>query len=177
MTDTVNMMTISSDRLARFERKTIPEPNSGCLFWLGSVNAQGYGMFWNGSRLERAHRFAYRVFRNPELSSKIFVLHRCDTPGCVNAWHCFEGDAKANTTDMWNKGRAAVTNRYGASVSNAKLTDDEVGKIRLAYALGVANQCELAREYGVSDGAIWAIVHWRTWTKPSGETIEKGRGR
>ena len=40
----------------RFWDKVSPEPNSGCWLWLGSVTAKGYGEFWAGDRLERAHR-------------------------------------------------------------------------------------------------------------------------
>lgn len=44
------------------ERNSIPEPNSGCWLWYGSVNSWGYGRL--DKRIERqAHRLSYLAFK------------------------------------------------------------------------------------------------------------------
>jgi hypothetical protein len=85
---------------------------SGCWLWFAGSNEHGYGVFWNGSRLEKAHRFAYRAFVG-SLADDADLCHRCDTPACVNPSHLFVGNALSNVTDMWAKSRATVQWRRG----------------------------------------------------------------
>ncbi|KKK63955.1 hypothetical protein LCGC14_2989040 [marine sediment metagenome] len=46
----------------------VPEyrPELGpCWLWMGTVNRNGYGMFWDGGRNVRAHRWAYEFCVGP----------------------------------------------------------------------------------------------------------------
>jgi hypothetical protein len=88
----------------RFERKTIWEPNSGCLLWTGSVTNQGYGRILEGDKVVTATHVALRL-AGKEVPNTMFVLHRCDNPSCVNVDHLFVGSLKANMADMVAKGR------------------------------------------------------------------------
>jgi hypothetical protein len=55
--------------------------------------------------------------------------------------------------------------RRGVAASLAKLTDADVAEIRrLFVATPRPTQWDLARRYGVTQSAIWAILHRRTWT-------------
>jgi hypothetical protein len=75
-----------------------------CLLWTGPRRSDGYGVFrYRGKRL-KAHRVAYAVF-NGAIPDGAYVLHRCDTPPCVNPDHLWLGDAAANARDMVAKGR------------------------------------------------------------------------
>ena len=50
--------------IERFEEKYIPEPNSGCWIWLGTVQKNGYGRFgFNSGRSGFAHRWSYLYFK------------------------------------------------------------------------------------------------------------------
>jgi hypothetical protein len=96
---------MANERIAeRFFEKTIPVTESGCLIWLGACNNKGYGQFWTGERNELAHRFACRL-AGRHLADDELGLHTCDIPCCVNEKHVFAGDHKANSADMFAKGR------------------------------------------------------------------------
>lgn len=163
-------------RLALFERKFIPEPNSGCWIWFGGVNEHGYGVFWNGERLEKAHRFSLRA-AGVVVPHDADVCHTCDFPPCVNPEHLFVADAQANVDDMWRKRRATVQRRRGTAQGQAKLDDEIAARIRALYAAGILNQYELAAEYDVHQRTIWNVIHRRNWTASSGVVIERGRGK
>ncbi len=51
----------------------------------------------------------------------------------------------------------------GEAHSNAKLSEDTVREIRTVYAKGGVRMKDLASQYGVSFGAIQAIIAGRTW--------------
>ena len=73
-------------------RKTLedatPEPNTGCLLWLGWVNKNGYGMVRPpGSRqLMWAHRWAWISAFGP-IPEGLTVDHRCNVRSCVEVRH------------------------------------------------------------------------------------------
>ena len=84
------------------ESRTIPEPNSGCLIWLGAMNPTGYGM----ARNRFAHRVAYELATGVQLDNpKLVVRHICDVRCCVNPNHLLLGTAQDNTNDMIKRGR------------------------------------------------------------------------
>lgn len=53
--------------------------------------------------------------------------------------------------------------RRGEGVGTAKLTADQVSTIRERYAAGGVTQRQLAREFGVSQGAIFFVLSGRNW--------------
>lgn len=92
----------------RIEAYSIPEPNSGCWIWLGAVTQAGTKherakIFFtsNGSPAARAAYFAYRG----TIPAGHCVLHKCDTPLCVNPDHLWTGTHLDNVRDMDRKGR------------------------------------------------------------------------
>lgn len=153
------------------------EPNCGCWLWIGGSNEHGYGIFWNGARLEKAHRFSLRAHREPNLPDDADVRHSCDMPACVNPEHLSAGTTLDNVTDMWARSRATVQIRTGTAQSQAKLDDQKVADIRRLYRTGLYRQCDLADDYGVAQSQIWKVVNHRGWKKPSGVELERGRGK
>ena len=96
---------------ARIERLSIPEPNSGCWIWLGAVSDANTVHQRAKIRFGRpgmpAARAAYEAYCGPIPEGK-HVLHRCDTPLCVNPAHLWVGTHTDNMRDMHRKGRAVV---------------------------------------------------------------------
>lgn len=77
----------SAARLAAFEAKYIPEPNSGCWLWLGATRtARGYPLFYDGARKVGGHRWSYESFVGP-IPAGLTIDHLCRTPSCVNPDH------------------------------------------------------------------------------------------
>lgn len=107
-------MTIAKPLKDRIEAHSIPEPNSGCWLWLGSVDRQGYGRMSinNAERRETglpasqlAHRMSWLCHRGPIVPASLLVLHRCDNPACVNPDHLWLGTHIDNAHDCIAKGR------------------------------------------------------------------------
>ncbi len=61
--------------------KIMPEPNSGCWFWLGALS-RGYGSLKNA----RAHRVAYEMTIGP-IPEGLVIDHLCRVTSCVNPDH------------------------------------------------------------------------------------------
>jgi hypothetical protein len=83
---------------------SIPEPTTGCWLWLRSRDKDGYGSLRADGRTRRAHREAYMAYMGP-IPDGAHVLHKCDTPACVNPDHLFLGTQRDNLRDCVVKGR------------------------------------------------------------------------
>lgn len=130
-----------------------------CWVWTGNRNTRGYGSFWNGSRDERAHRFAYRLVFGP-IAPGMFVCHRCDNPGCVRPAHLFQGTHSDNMRDAHRKGRLPQT-RPGRGNHYVKLSEDQVREIRLAWGTG-ESQSSIARRYQVASMTVSGICRLKS---------------
>lgn len=86
---------------------TMPEPNTGCRFWLGVANNYGYGLVGVVGKKspQLVHRMAYLQFCGP-IADGMTVCHRCDHPLCAEPSHLFLGSHGDNMRDMFGKGRA-----------------------------------------------------------------------
>lgn len=95
----------------RFWRFVTFEPNTGCWLWTGNTTKFGYGMLVVGSmangtrRPEMTHRLSYEMHKGP-ITNGLCVLHKCDTPQCVNPDHLWLGTKSDNSLDAHSKGRA-----------------------------------------------------------------------
>lgn len=69
--------------LASIERSSMPEPNTGCWLWLGTLDNKGYGRIGRGSL---AHRVAYELVVGP-IPEGLELDHLCRTPACCNPAH------------------------------------------------------------------------------------------
>lgn len=145
----------------RLERKSIPEPNSGCLLWFGAINSDGYAHIkWNG-RVESAHRLVWRE-RYGEIPAGKVVLHRCDVRCCLNVNHLRIGTQLDNIADMNAKGRHAAGPQpkiQGERHGNRRLTDDAVRQIRVDKR----PETKIAEEYGISRSVVGGVRRRETW--------------
>lgn len=133
----------------RFEAKI--DKSGDCWMWTGYKLPSGYGQIWDGVSNTRAHRLSYEIYIG-KISEGLFVLHKCDTPACVNPAHLFLGTAKDNAMDMMKKGRCSAN----------ILEDFEVLEIRDMRKNGYTGK-ELSEKYSVTQGTISRIVQNRTW--------------
>jgi hypothetical protein len=142
-----------------FDDLYIPEPNSGCWLWLSGINNKGYGIREVGGRRKLAHRISYEMFCG-EIPDGLCVLHRCDTPLCINPRHLLLGTKLENTRDMDAKGRRVNTPQLGSKHGMAKLTEADVIAIRNDPRMP---QSLIAKDYGVTKEMIYNIKKRRNW--------------
>jgi Autographiviridae endonuclease len=127
----------------RFLAKVSPRAD-GCWLWTGLVRPDGYGAVRFEGREQAAHRVAWKLFRG-KIGEGISVCHKCDVRACVNPAHLFLGTPAA------------------------KLTEQQVCRIKTMLKEDKMYASEIAREFGVSETAIRAIKAGKTW-REAGKT-------
>lgn len=144
----------------RFYEKVDSSPGNGlqgdCHFWTAHLNSHGYGTFAMWGKSDLAHRVAYFLATGMHPGDHE-VCHTCDTPWCVNPEHLWLGDHSKNMADMAAKGRGRPPK--GAQHTSAKLTENDVQMVRSS----AESTASLARQLGVTEGAIASIRKGRTW--------------
>jgi len=122
----------------RFDSKVRQQPN-GCHIWVASKDACGYGNFSTGTRWVRAHRFSYERAYGL-VPSSLYVLHKCDTPACVNPEHLFVGTQADNMQDKIAKGRSSTGGWVLSLETRNKMSVAQLGNKK---ALGIKKSPEL----------------------------------
>ena len=69
----------------RLERLSIPEPNTGCRIWLGSLS-DGYGRVGVGRQSKRAHVASWELENGP-IPEGMEPDHKCRVRCCIEASH------------------------------------------------------------------------------------------
>src|SRR5262245_60938359 len=115
--------------------RCIPEPNSGCLLWEGSMPTQKgnrrqlYGSIRLNGKMVAVHRVAWQAAFGA-IAHGEHILHRCDVGLCCNPNHLFSGGYRDNIADKVTKDRA-----------KKRLTAAKARQIRAAVGM---TQAELA---------------------------------
>lgn len=153
------MIKLRRGELERIERHFTPEPNTGCWLWYGARLPRGYGqMYFRGHRLY-AHRLMFALFRRSP--GALLVLHRCDTPECVNPDHLFLGTQADNMQDAKRKGRMRMwltpERTRGELNVKAKITDAQRAELLVEKRRG-SRTVDLARRYGITTTRVCQIV-------------------
>ena len=134
----------------------------GCWLWTRATDNHGYGSVTRYYRRHKAHRLSYSAFVE-EIPPGACVLHKCDTPACVNPDHLELGTKKENTRQMCERGRArggAINPPKGEQHANSKLKEEDVLNIKRDER-GHKIICE---EYGVSRALISLIKSGKRWS-------------
>lgn len=138
------------------EDKYITEPNSGCWLWCGCRDRHGYGKVGVNRSPKLAHRVSWQVHRGP-IPKGICVLHKCDTPACINPDHLYLGTQRDNASDRVQRGRQATGEQHKSS----RLSLAVVNEIRASTETNVA----LARRFGVTNGHVSKIRLRQRWNQ------------
>lgn len=136
-------------------------PNA-CWPWTGSTAKSGYGNFKVASYVSiRASRFAYAVTHKRDPGA-MFTCHTCDNPPCCNPKHLWLGDTKANSHDMVKKGRNNTGPQDGHNNGNAKLSAEEVAKIKECILAGMNNKV-IAEIFEITHSLVSLIRRGKLW--------------
>lgn len=100
-----------------------------CWLWLGPKRNM-YGVAWYRGKGCGAHRLAWQ-FTHGEIpalaaadSRGACILHRCDTPACVNPAHLFLGSHRDNMADKNAKDRNAWKNKPLCKKGHQRTSDN-----------------------------------------------------
>ena len=131
------------------------EKKGDCLIYGGVKDRHGYGFITTGPRKNRTtirvHRYVCRHFHGDPQDPKMFALHSCDNPSCVNPEHLSWGTHQENR----RQARDRLCNLKGK-----KLTPELVVQIKASQG----SNAEVAKMFGISRshaGAIRRGVYWK----------------
>ena len=141
------MITLVEDR---FWAKVIKSQE--CWLWKAARSPRGYGIFYDGNRLVYAHRVSWSL-ANGEIPQGMNVLHRCDTPECVNPKHLFLGTQSDNLLDCRKKNRLTQAK---------KLTIADARKIRSLRKEGF-HISSIASGFKISGKQVYNVLQNKQW--------------
>jgi hypothetical protein len=158
----------------RFWSKVMRGADGECWEWQGGRD-HGYGSIGRGKGSVRANRLSWELHNGPIPDGK-HVLHTCDNRSCCNPAHLYIGTDVENARDRVERGRAKGPSGpivrapgWNRKVRDddrrggiRKFTDEREQEIAARYRAGGVSKSALAREYGVSQPTITAIVNRAT---------------
>lgn len=77
---------LSEKALLSFREKIAIDDKTNCHLWQAYVGQNGYGQFWDGSKVRGAHVVGYEIVKGP-LPPGTEPDHRCRNRACTNAHH------------------------------------------------------------------------------------------
>lgn len=119
------------------------DKSTSCWLWTSNRHHNGYGQIAqsrNGSAKQRwlwAHRVSWELTHGA-IPADLFVLHRCDTPLCVNPDHLFLGTKQDNIDDSVQKGRYTAWRKSGVRLDGSVAKPSSGGRLgpgRRFYAI------------------------------------------
>jgi hypothetical protein len=135
----------------RFWEKVERAGAEDCWLWQGAVDGHGYGSIGLSEprrTIGKAHRVSWELANGP-IPPGLGVLHKCDTPLCVNPAHLFLGTNTENTADKTFKGRAA-----------RKINTETAKQI---FVIQKSTK-EIAQMFGVSVSLVGQIKRGTVWS-------------
>jgi hypothetical protein len=109
------------------EDKILPEPNSGCWIWMGSIYGTGYGCITANKKYFLVHRVVYKCLRGT-IPSNLQIDHLCRNRICCNPDHLEPVTSKVNAlrgNSILAKNARKIFCKYGH-----KLTEENTYEYR-----------------------------------------------
>lgn len=154
-----------TDPLVTLLSRIDKQPN-GCWNYNGTIGWGGYGQIKTGGISYTAHKLMWRLWNRKEVPKGLVIRHTCiGNPGCINPKHLLLGTQKENIQDIIRQGR--FKSAFGTP--DRKFSAETVREIRRLRNQTVKGQRksptlrELAKRYKTTDGAIWAMVNFKTY--------------
>jgi hypothetical protein len=132
--------------------------DTGCLEWMLYRNPAGYGQIRVNYKLWLVPRFVYTKCV-ADIPEGLIIMHTCDNPSCINPEHLRLGTHAQNQRDKMYKGRGNA----GVQNGQAKLTLEQVERIRQLHSIEGRSLASIGREYHVGRSCIFKIVHKLHW--------------
>lgn len=133
-----------------------------CWLWTKGRISSGYGEFCTNRGTYYAHRVSYALAKGDP--GKLFVMHSCDNPPCVNPDHLSIGTCRDNSFDAWDKGRLPHPPiMLGEKNPWSKITEAQVREIRTLREGGMILRL-IAERYGLSIATTQKIATRQAWT-------------
>lgn len=145
---------------ARFLRDVVlPYDGDDCLTWPFTDRGTGYGRIRLDGREVSVNRIICEAEHGPPPTPKHEATHSCGNGhlGCVTKRHLRWGTHAENMADKLIHDTNTRGERHGA----AKLTTDDVREIR--SLLGSMPQTAIAKQFGVTRGAVKGIARGHNW--------------
>ena len=130
-----------------------------CWPWTFTTDREGYGVFKSGRRHHRAARWVLQQKLGRPLRGTEKTRHTCDNKICCNPAHLIPGTHADNTRDAVERARV----RRGEGHGSARVTAEQVIKIRRRYATGGVTHQQLAEQYHLSPSEIGRVIRRETW--------------
>lgn len=132
-----------------------------CLIWPFAKMSNGYPLAWWRGKKDGGHRIMCELAHGEPPTPKHDAAHSCGNGagGCINQRHLRWATRKENVSDMDVHG----TTIWGDKIPWAKLSEDDVRIIRTKF--GRQTDAEIAKQFGVSDSAIYLIRKGRNWRR------------
>ena len=143
--------------LRRFWIKVDQKGEDDCWLWTSATAGRGYGVISWKSKPVYAHRLSYQfAYGDP---GDLEVLHKCDTPSCVNPRHLFTGTQQDNMDDKTKKGRTLAGDKHPM----AKLSSEDVDRLCSLREDGKTINA-IKREFHISYAQIYRILNHENWS-------------
>lgn len=146
----------------RIRDKSYLDEETGCWIFTGSSNNRNRGQIYTNYNGVHKPMFVPVVSYIEHLGlvpEGMRVLHSCDNPPCWNPEHLFLGTQFDNMQDKVTKNRQLK----GEDIPSAKLTENQVLKIRRLHSTGNYNYIELGAIFDVHRVTVSMIVRNLTW--------------